>query len=144
MSVGSALVLAFLVLLGGSMMIAAIKTWRNPEITADRVPFARSLPFGPEGRAAAGRAMLAWAGSIMFVCTVGVLTILRGSNSVQSARARELQPYAFVAMGGIVVSLLFVVTIVCFNQPKFLVPPHRRSELGLASMRRTKWRAGRD
>ncbi len=133
MSIGSAVVLVFLMLLAGSVLTVAVRAWRDPGMSGERVPFARSALLGPQGRAALGRAMLAWACSLMFICVVGVLTAVRGSRSPQSAQGRELQPYAFAAMGGIVVCALMVLTIAWFNRPQFMVPPHRRAEQGLVS-----------
>lgn len=133
MSVSATLVLVFLILLAGSALTVAIRAWRDPEMTGDRVPFARSAPFGQRGRAALGRAMLAWACGLTFICVIGVLTMVRGSHSPHSVQGRELRPYAFAAMGGIVVCALMVLTIAWFNRPKFMVPRHRRAEQGLIS-----------
>lgn len=141
MSLGSILVLASLALIAGGLTTVAIKAWRNPEMVGDRLPFARMLPFGPQTRSAVGRAMLPWAASILFICLLDVLAVLRGSHSAQSAQGRELRPYVIAAVVGCLVSILLAVAVVCFNRPRFLVPPHRRAEQGLAAARRAERRS---
>ena len=139
MSVGSVLVLVILMLLTASLLMVAIRAWRDPAMTGDRVPLARAAPFGREGRAALGRALLPWAGCLMFVCVVGVLSTVRESRGAQSTLGRELRPYSLAAAACIVGSMLLVLTIASFNRPRFLVPPHRRAEQGLVSA----WWTGR-
>lgn len=120
MSIVVALVLV--VGVGAVMMAVAVQAWRRPDMDPLDVPFARMLPLGPAGRAAISRAMLSWACAELSIAAVVVLIT-----------ARQWSAAGLVIIFGLMGFSVSVLTVAWFNRPKFLVPPHRRAEIGLVN-----------
>jgi hypothetical protein len=86
------------------------------------VPFVRMLPIGPAARAALSRAMLSWA--------CAVLSIVAGMSLLA---AKQSAAAGIVLIVGVLGGGLSMIAIAWFNRPGFLVPPHRRDEVGLVN-----------
>ena len=112
----------------------AIRLWRHPEVTDDFSSAFAFLPFGDDVRRGEVRSVLLtvvtlWSAALLFA---GGLTL--GEGEVSTAGA-------YVVAGAVVVILLCLlceVTVILFNRPKFVVPPHMRADPGVITARRAR------
>jgi hypothetical protein len=143
MNVKVLVVCIVLFVLAASMVTVSVRVWRNPAMVGDRVPFTRMLPFSEAGRHAMGRAMGAWSALIVFALVVIGAAIIRGPSKASTPENNALFVVAYIGIGGILLSVVAMITITWLNQPKFLVPPHQRADKGLLELANADRRARR-
>lgn len=114
--------LVLVAVVGAVQLAVAVQTWRTPDMDPLDVPFVRMLPLSPAARVALSRAMLSWACSMLSIVAAIALLAVK-----QSAAA------GVVIIIGLLGGGFSMITIALFNQPGFLVPPHRRDEVGLVN-----------
>jgi hypothetical protein len=134
MNVKVLVVCIVLFVLAASMVTVSVRVWRNPEMIGDNVPFTRMLPFDEAGRHAMGRAMGAWSALIVFTLAVVGAAIIHGPSGTGKPQNDAVLTVAYVGIGGILLSAVAMITITSLNRPKFLVPPHQRSDKGLLEL----------
>ncbi|GAA4912616.1 hypothetical protein ACFPM3_23945 [Streptomyces coeruleoprunus] len=114
----------------------AIRLWRHPEVIDDFSTAFAFLPFGEDVRRGEVRSVLLtvitmWSAAVLFV---GGLTLTEAEISTAGA---------YVAAGAVLVILLCLLcelSVILFNRPKFVVPPHMRADLGVLAARRARRR----
>jgi len=134
-------------LMGVVALISLPRTWRGYFIRAEsryrgKLRTHGELtfiwwPFGEATRRGAIRGVVAlffaWWAAMLGYWSLAVSTHSQGSVS----HATRIFGWVFFAC--FAVNMVLCVTVMFFNWPKFIVPPHQRSELGAAS----EWRARR-
>lgn len=113
----------------------AIQLWKNANLVDDFMDAFSFLPFGKEVRRGEVRS---FGLSVTSVWGVAVLIWLALTDSDSSAPSFVL----IAALVTILVPLLCEVSVVLFNTPKFVVPPHMRSDAGVLAARRARRAAG--
>jgi hypothetical protein len=114
-----------------------IQLWKSPELVEWFMTTFTILPFGRGVRRGEIRALGLTATSL-WAATVLIFFGLQDGDMSS----------AVLALGGaaLVILLLCVlceVSVVLFNRPKFVVPPHMRSDLGVVAERRARRRTTR-
>ncbi|GGP57357.1 hypothetical protein ACFT1B_15890 [Streptomyces griseoincarnatus] len=112
----------------------AIRLWRHPEVIDDFSTAFAFLPFGKDVRRGEVRSVLLtvitlWSAAVLFVSG---LTLAEDEISTAGA---------YVIAGAVVVILLCLLceaSVILFNRPKFVVPPHMRADLGVIATRRAR------
>jgi hypothetical protein len=132
-NVGLIVVAAFVTVLAVALGVVAVRSWRDPSMVGDRVPFARMLPFRYRGREAFGRTIGIWAVGMSFIAAFCIVAAFQPSSQggkIQfSVLARTVE---LVLIVGWMLSFGAALAVALANVPKILVPPHRRGEGGLA------------
>jgi hypothetical protein len=132
-------------LVAGTIMVAAAagfgpvlcsRVWRDPAYADLMARSGRVLPFSKATSRGVTRGMIGlWAGlAFIGAGTIAVALTLSGPTHTNSAVITAVTLYGIGLLG-----IALNVTIIWFNRPRFLVPPHMRGEDGLF----TAWRKSR-
>ncbi|WP_155054775.1 hypothetical protein [Streptomyces blattellae] len=116
-----------------------IQLWRDPEQVAFFERGFTFLPFGPEVRRGEVRSLAVTA---VGVWAITVLVLVGVWDAEGEMRMASL--IAFVCAFLLLMTCVVVeVAVILFNRPKFVVPPHMRSDPGVIAERRSRRRATR-
>lgn len=116
----------------GFMTWKVVQLWRNPALVDFFMSAFTFLPFGPEARRGEVRSL---ALTVVSLWAIGILVIAGlWDGEFNDALAATVLVAVVVIMG----CLATEVCVILFNRPKFVVPPHMRSEPGVLTARRTK------
>lgn len=126
-------VVAAVIAVAGAVVCIGVGVWMWRGVGWPLSYWLRNSPFHtPEGRAGLDRASLMEGVGLAFMAVGLVAGALAGPR----LGAEPDYVVVVVAMTGVFVSFCLVVSIMFFNQPKFLVPPHLRAEPGILAFRR--------
>ncbi|MFC8274338.1 hypothetical protein ACFUJR_17765 [Streptomyces sp. NPDC057271] len=115
----------------------AVRLWRDPGLVGHFMDTFAFMPFGQETKRGEVRSLALTAGSLWGITLLLVVGMLdTGTSAIGSV-------FFVVALVTILGALACEVCVVLFNAPKFVVPPHMRSDLGVIAARREKRRARR-
>ena len=132
MNTGLMVVAALMAVLAVAFGVVAVRSWRDPSMVGDRVPFTRMLPLRSRGRDAFGRTIGIWAVGLCFIaafCAVAAFQPSSQGGKIQFSVLARTVEIAFIV--GWMLSFVAALAVVLANLPKVLVPPHRRGEDGL-------------
>lgn len=120
-----------------------IKLWKDPKQVEFFMISLSILPLGESGkrgevRAAALTAVTLWG------LVIGVIWSMIPSGGDHASGATTGRAIMFVIIALIVGPLLLEISVVLFNRPRFVVPPHMRSDAGALPEALAKRRAVRD
>jgi len=115
----------------------AIQLWRDADLVDFFMDTFAFLPFGTEVRRGEVRSIALTAVSLWGV------TILLFLGLLDTDMSGAVPGLFLVAVVTVLVCLLCEVSVVLFNAPKFVVPPHMRGEQGALAARRARRTDGR-
>jgi len=115
-----------------------VQLWRNPALVDFFISSFSFLPFGPDTRRGEVRSLAVtvaglWAASVLIVAGLW-------NGEFNDGLAATVLVAALVVMA----CLAIEGCVILFNRPRFVVPPHMRSELGVVAARRVRRKAGDD
>ncbi|MEV0220430.1 hypothetical protein [Streptomyces sp. NPDC050704] len=124
--------IAFFALGSVFMTWKAVQLWRDARQVDFFIATFAFLPFGKETKRGEVRSLGLTAASLWGITAL----IFLGSTDV------ELTGVALglfvVALGTVLLCVMLEVAVVLFNTPRFVVPPHMRSDLGVIAARRAR------
>ncbi|MFI1488026.1 hypothetical protein [Streptomyces sp. NPDC020747] len=122
---------AFFALGSPFMTWKAVQLWRNPDLVDFFMASFTWIPFGKEAKRGEVRSIGLTAASLWGITLLVWLALFDPDASTSS--------YILVAaLLAILVPAICEVCVVLFNLPKFVVPPHMRSDLGVIAARRAR------
>jgi hypothetical protein len=114
----------------------AIQLWRKPELADWFMQTFAFLPFGDDVRRGEVRSMALTSTSLWGAALLIWLALLDTDASAPSI--------LFVtALAILLLPLICEVSVVLFNKPKWVVPPHMRADLGVIAARRAHRKPGK-
>lgn len=122
----------FFVLGSGFMTWKVMRLWRNPALVDFFMNAFTFLPFGPAVRRGEVRSLGI---TVVSVWAIAGLVLLALWDKAPDPATTVLGLVAVLVIMG---CLATEVCVILFNRPKFVVPPHMRSEPGVLTARRTK------
>jgi hypothetical protein len=111
-----------------------LRQWRN--VGRPFSYWLRNSVLDAESRAGHDRGILVFGVMCAFLAAIFVLGAVGGPHLGRGIASFGI----LVALAGMLVSLGFFISIMYFNRPRFLVPPHLRGELGAIAGRRRRRR----
>ncbi|KUO12306.1 hypothetical protein [Streptomyces sp. DSM 15324] len=109
--------------------------WRDADLVEHFMATFSFMPFGKEVKRGEIRSLA------LTVVSLWGVTVLLFLGLLDVDVSGPLTALFAVALGTVLLCLLCEVSVVLFNAPKFVVPPHMRSDLGVLAARRAH-RAG--
>ncbi|MEU0114783.1 hypothetical protein ABZ137_13925 [Streptomyces bobili] len=128
LGIGFSLALAF-------MSWKVVQLWVNPGMVEHFTTSFTVLPFGEDVRRGEVRSL---AVTIVGLWAIVPMFFLGLYDAEQEGALLALSAFLVVLL---LLCVLLEVCVVLFNRPKFVVPPHMRSDLGVIAERRARRRA---
>ncbi|MFF0291624.1 hypothetical protein [Streptomyces sp. NPDC005262] len=110
----------------------AVQLWRSADLVDHFTTVFSFLPFGKEVKRGEVRSL-----GLTAVSLWGV-TILFVTGSLDVEMTGSWLALILIAAATVLVCLMCEISVVLFNLPKFVVPPHMRSDLGVLAARRAR------
>jgi hypothetical protein len=104
--------------------------WRDADLVDDFIQTFSFMPFGKEVKRGEVRSLA------LTVASLWGVTVLLVLGLVDVDMTGPLTALFAIALVTVLLSLLCEISVVLFNAPKFVVPPHMRSDLGVLAARR--------
>ncbi|MBA2806363.1 hypothetical protein E0500_002535 [Streptomyces sp. KM273126] len=113
-----------------------VQLWRNPAMVDFFTSSFSFLPFGPDVRRGEIRSLAVMVTGLWAVSALIVVGLRNGEFN------DGLAVTVLVASLVVMACLVTEVCVILFNRPRFVVPPHMRSELGVVAARRARRSTG--
>jgi hypothetical protein len=117
---------------GGSVFMTwkVTQLWRDADLVDHFMQTFTFMPFGKEVKRGEVRSLA------LTVASLWGVTVLLFLGLIDVDMTGPMTALFAIALVTVLLSLLCEVSVVVFNAPKFVVPPHMRSDLGALAARR--------